>query len=96
MKRKGWGGLFKDLLDELMAQKKRYEEELEKLNENANPFFIPVKATKESLHRHFVKQELQARIRNINTQIRAIKSKNAYAPVGRGKVRLRTGKDDQT
>ncbi|GGK33029.1 hypothetical protein GCM10010965_27400 [Caldalkalibacillus thermarum] len=91
--------MFKDLLDELMAQKKRYEEELEKLNANANPFFIPVKATKESLHRHFVKQELQARIRNINTQIRAIKSKNAYAnayaPVGRGKVRLRTGNDDQ-
>jgi chromosome segregation ATPase len=78
-----------------MAQKKRYEEELEALNSQINPFFIEVKATKESLHRHFKKQELQARIRNLNSQIRAIKSQNVYAPVGRGKVRLRTGNDDQ-
>ena len=87
--------MFKDLLDELMAQKKQYEKELEALNKKINPFFIEERATEESLHQHFVKKELQARIRNINSQIRAIKSKNAYAPVGRGKVRLRTGNDDQ-
>ena len=87
---------FDKEIKKLMALKKKYQQKIKQLvDEEVTDDYIPEQASWESIKKELEAEKIRKLIYNIDSQIRAIKSKNAYAPVGRGKVRLRTGNDDQ-